>query len=79
MPRSVQFVDDDRDGAVARNVCGGAEAVHGYVESNHQADHCFVEAEHCLQDADGGHYCATRDSRCGDHGDAEHHDEADIG
>ena len=73
---SVYAVHDYGDGSVARHVAGGAEAVHGDVEGNHQGLGRLVEAEHSLEHTQCSHDGTAGNPGCGDHGDAEHEDEA---
>lgn len=69
-----ESVNDEGDGAVAGYVAGGAEAVHGYVEGDHEGLVCLGETEHACQDAQGGHDCATGHSGSRDYRDAYHTD-----
>ena len=68
--------DDLGDGGVAGDVAGCAEAVHGYVEGDHEGVVGLGETEHRCEEAKGGHDGSTGDAGGGDDGDAEHGDEA---
>lgn len=72
-------VDDKGNGSVAGDVAGCAKAVHGYVDGYHQSLHVGVEAEHAAQQSEGCHDGSAWHAGCGDHGDAQHHDEAYVG
>ena len=71
-----EFVYDERDGAVASDVAGCAEAVHSYVERNHECERLVVEAEHRREYAESSHDSSARYARRRHHRDAQHEDEA---
>ena len=73
------MVDNKGYGSVAGHVAGSAEAVHGNVDGYHEPLQVGIKAEHAAQQSEGGHDGTTRHTGGGNHGDGQHHDEADIG
>ena len=71
-----QLVEHHGDRAVARDVAGGTEAVDRDVGGDHQGNHVVVKAEVGGQKAGGCHDRTAGDARGGNHGDAQHEDEA---
>ena len=70
-------IHEHGNGAVAGDIAGSAEGVLSDVQSNHQALHGLVKAQHGLQNAQSSHNSAAGDAGGGHHGDAQHQDEGE--
>ena len=71
----VQFVDDDREGAIASDVAGCAERIHCDVKGNDESLCVRAEAKYTSQWSQCGHRRSTRHTRCRHHADTQKQDE----